>query len=549
MRRLRLLTPVVAGLTVRSSLSYTLYFHNLALHRPNSFRMSSLAAEKLSTLSSASEARQWVCQKALASGITVTKCGEMACQMNSFAKTLKTAKLVSVVPFVNEAQGGKKKKKKTKPAAKTEGAATITVDESSCDKTQYMVALTDSIFYPEGGGQPSDTGRIKIYASSSSLSTPPLLELIVKEASGVDELCLLTCIAPRDVSSPQVIQALTSEDASLVQELDWNRRFEYMTQHSAQHLMSAIALAEPFGMPTHSFSLSTKGLISYVDFNVDPEVETHVHCETMRTIENVANDRIRENLSMTPRYVDPSDLSQNNEVRSRLLPQGITGKIRLVEIGSTDDLLDCNTCCGTHVSSLGYLQMIKFFRLERVKPSVMRVHFAAATRLTNVMDQMYERQSKLTTFLSSPEDEIVPRLSQLLDDKKEKEREIKGLQNKLCDFQAREILVKLKENDNVAVMDVGESDMGYMVALASLVADKMASTNGVLLLLVGGKEGEEEGNFLLTGDVALVDKMGKKVAQVVGGRGGGKNGRYQGKGTKIRGALAEVQTVLVQKVG
>jgi misacylated tRNA(Ala) deacylase len=370
------------------------------------------------------------------------------------------------------------------------------------------------------------------------------------DAQNINNVCVLTCAAPKEIPHDTIVKALllaSSEEAASVvkQDIDWDRRFDLMTQHSGQHLISAVALNK-FQILTHSFSLGENSLMSYIDFTVDPDVALEQHMATMKLVEEVANDRIRENLPMTPTWLDPKDPDFETKVRSRLLPAGLTGKIRLMEIGGG---VDFNTCCGTHVKTLGALQMIQFFKMEKVKSTVMRVYFAAGKRLTKIMEQTYDRQSKFTNMLSCSEEDHVARLSVLLDDKKAKEREIKALNEQLCEFRAKGIVEECNANNNVAVVDLGATDMAFMTLVSALVMQMSSSTDGLLLLLVAGVEESDEGSFLLTGDAALVDKSGKPIAELLAGRGGGKNGKFQGKGTKIRSALADAKAALVESKG
>ena len=70
-----------------------------------------------------------------------------------------------------------------------------------------------------------------------------------------------------------------------------------------------------------------------------------------------------------------------------------------------------------------------------------------------------------------------------------------------------------------------------------------------LLLLVASASSDpsdtgEDGSFLLVGQPDLVDKAGKQMAEILGGRGGGKNGRFQGKATKLKSGLDQAETFL-----
>ena len=505
---------------------------------------SDVSAATPAMFSSAKDARAFVAETVLTkSGQNVVKCGELACQRDSFQTTLDGTKPLAYAIFEEVVQTTKKKKcGKSKKKSGVEGGDG---GDSVIAGPQLVLALSDSILYPEGGGQPFDTGKIVIKKSPSSAET---IELSVTEVNGMHQVCLLTCPLPA-ADQEHIMETLQSDDSVVDQVLDWERRFDLMTQHSAQHLISAVALSEPFDYGTHSFSLSTKSDISYVDLLVETDIDTFVHRENAMRIEEIVNANIRNNLPMTPRYVDEEDLikaKESGEVRSRLLPEGITGRIRLVEIGLGSEMVDQNTCGGTHVQSLGQLQMVKFFKLDRVKSNILRVYFAAGKRLMNTMNVAYKREDQLTNIFSCTESEIVGRVNAMVDDRREKERVIQKLNEKLCYFQAKEIVEMLHANDGVAVIDLGDVDMQYKTILANTVAEAKGGMSESLLLMIGGSESGEEGSFLLCGDEELVEKTGKIVAAALEGRGGGRGGKFQGKGNNIRKGLEEARRLMLE---
>merc|ERR1712087_1032899 len=73
----------------------------------------------------------------------------------------------------------------------------------------YAITLTDSVFFPEGGGQPADRGILHI--QDPSRDAPPL-ELHVSDAQNIDEICVIFCRALSGTSSDQ-ISSLLSESS------------------------------------------------------------------------------------------------------------------------------------------------------------------------------------------------------------------------------------------------------------------------------------------------------------------------------------------------
>ena len=188
--------------------------------------------------------------------------------------------------------------------------------------------------------------------------------------------------------------------------------------------------------------------------------------------------------------------------------------------------------------------MVKFFKLDRVKSNILRVYFAAGKRLMNTMNAAYKQEDELTNIFSCTESEIVGRVNAMVDDRREKERVIQKLNEKLCYFQAKEIVEMLNANDGVAVIDLGDADMQYKTILANTVAERRGDMAESLLLMIGGSEIDEEGSFLLVGDEELVEKTGKLVAAALEGRGGGRGGKFQGKGNNIRKGLEEARRLI-----
>lgn len=133
--------------------------------------------------------------------------------------------------------------------------------------------------------------------------------------------------------------------------VDWNRRWDHTQQHSAQHLISAIA-EDDYKLVTTSWSLGLE--VSSIEFD-SPSVDN----DTLASLESILNARIRECRAVNVRQVEKDD-DDLKKVRSRfVLPDDHVGMVRIISI----DGLDTNTCCGTHVKNLSELQVCMFRRL------------------------------------------------------------------------------------------------------------------------------------------------------------------------------------------
>ena len=165
----------------------------------------------------------------------------VACQRDSMLRTLTTT-VVACEQKPKAAAAGAKKKKK--------GSVEKQVD-------LWLVQLEDTVLFPEGGGQPADTGTLAIAGAESA---PVRVSHVYRTPDGV---------VLHEASSP------LSVGASVVVTLDWERRFDHMQCHSAQHLISALALRSGSISPgrpehkikTHSWELGSSSVV--VELEVD----------------------------------------------------------------------------------------------------------------------------------------------------------------------------------------------------------------------------------------------------------------------------------------
>ena len=165
----------------------------------------------------------------------------VACQRDSMLRTLVTTVVACEQKPKADAAGAKKKKK---------GSAEKQVD-------LWLVQLEDTVLFPEGGGQPADTGTLAITGADSA---PVRVSHVYRTPDGV---------VLHEVSSPIAV------GASVMVTLDWERRFDHMQCHSAQHLISALALRSGSISPgrpehkikTHSWELGSSSVV--VELEVD----------------------------------------------------------------------------------------------------------------------------------------------------------------------------------------------------------------------------------------------------------------------------------------
>ncbi|XP_078012185.1 putative protein PTGES3L isoform X3 [Phascolarctos cinereus] len=360
----------------------------------------------------------------------------------------------------------------------------------------YHVVLEDTLLFPEGGGQPDDRG---------SIANIPVLR-VTRRGSEAEHF-LLTPLAPG--SRVQV-------------QLDWDRRFDHMQQHSGQHLISAVA-DHLFGLKTTSWELGRFRSTIELD---NPKVLP----EQVVAIEQSVNEKIRNRLPVTVTELSPDD--PEVKVKALGLPDDHVGPIRVITIEGVDS----NMCCGTHVRNLSDLQVIKILGTEKGKKNKTNLVFLAGNRVLKWMERSHEAEKALTALLKCGVEEHAEAVQKLQNSAKLLQKNNVNLLRDLAILTAHS-LRDSPDRGGVIVLHRKDGDSEFM----NIIANEIGIEDTLLFLTVGDEKGA--GLFLLAGPVEAVDILGPRVAELLQGKGAGKKGRFQGKATKLS-RRAEVQALL-----
>jgi misacylated tRNA(Ala) deacylase len=204
-----------------------------------------------------------------------------------------------------------------------------TFDAKVLDVDEQRVALDRTAFYPTGGGQPHDTGR---------LSDAKVVE-VRKDGDHVWH----TLEGP----VPSVGQTVAGE-------IDWDRRHQLMRTHTALHVLCGVIWNE-WSVPVTGGNMEP--LAARMDFEFDPLPEGFA-----ATVEQLVNDAIAADhpieVSFLPRGVAVTD---EDLIRTKvsLIPEFVT-EIRVVDIVGLDKQADG----GTHVHSTSEVGGIKVLKTE-----------------------------------------------------------------------------------------------------------------------------------------------------------------------------------------
>ena len=202
-----------------------------------------------------------------------------------------------------------------------------------------------TIFYPIGGGQPSDLGVLSNEAQTLKVrevrkGTNDKVVVYVEEA--IDKLKL---------------------GETFEQKLDWPLRYGHMRVHTALHLLSVVI---PLGV--------TGGSIGSVKGRLDFEMPEPL--ENKELIESQLNDLIMRDLKVTESWITDEELERNPSLvkTMRVKPPTGQGQVRLVRIGTEAEEIDLQPCGGTHVKSTIEIGRIRLGKVENKGKSNRRIH-------------------------------------------------------------------------------------------------------------------------------------------------------------------------------
>ena len=377
--------------------------------------------------------------------------------------------------------------------------ATVTHTGIEEDGRKFIV-LSNTAFYPTGGGQPHDTG---------TLNGIPVIDV-----EKIDDE--IRHYVEGDVAT------LTGD---IHGKLDWQRRFDHMQQHAGQHILTA-AFVELFDVPTVSFHLGSEQVT--IDIAVDTLSDVQLSAAEAR-----ANDIILENRPIHTKWVTEDELRDYN-LRKDI---AVTGDIRLVIIPD----YDYNGCGGIHPTSTGQVSAIKILGIEKMKGNI-RVSFVCGRRVLAELAMRKTVLSDVARQLSVPEIEAATALTKVLSVQKMTEKALAHVKEELLTFEAKALAI----SDSLVLAEhFSQRSVQELQKLARFTATERPDA---IVLLVS--ENEDKLQFVATRGTQVETSMksiATKVLPLINGKGGGSDQMVQGGGELTMSAkqlLIEMQDAL-----
>ena len=347
----------------------------------------------------------------------------------------------------------------------------------SCNKVKkgYEVILDRSAFFPEGGGQSGDVGKLG--------------DAEVRDTYDRDGEVIHLCSSPLEEGS--TVHGAVNGDV----------RLRRMQNHSGEHLLMGF-IHNKLGYENVGFHLGTTEVL--LDLN------GVISQEDLRECEFKANEAISRNIPISISYPDSKALASMS-YRSKL---EMTENVRIVTIEG----IDACACCAPHLGSTGGIGIIKVLSAENFKGGT-RLRILCGLDAFELIRQRMDSVSAISKLLSAKPEKVALFTERLLEENISLKKQIIDAERK----KAAEIISSLKNDDRKSFC-VFTEDLSADV-MREIANNAVALTDGAAAVL--GKQ-EVGFSYIIASKKLPLRTLAKEINSALNGKGGGSDKMIQG---------------------
>lgn len=346
---------------------------------------------------------------------------------------------------------------------------TADVVEQTILEDKPAVVLSQTAFYPLGGGQEADRGK---------LNGIEVIDVIERQNK-------IYHILADDIT-----------ESTVEGEIDWQRRYDHMQQHTGEHILSGLVL-QRFGLNNVGFHIGQQLMrVDYDGFLDWPE---------LLELERETNRVIGQNLTVM------DDIYQEGDDEYRFKKE-LTGTIRIVDVPGIDRC----ACCGTHVKSTAEVGLLKIVEAEKYKGGV-RLGIVCGERALDYFQKLVIQTKDLMQVTNAQTFGLVPAVKNKYSELLEKDKQLAEMERRLVDLMAQsfsgqsEPIVVFEQLGNKATSN-----------LANLLAEKAP------FVAIFHSQGNDSFRFYLHSKNQDMATLAKQLMKAFPGKGGGRKQTAQG---------------------
>ncbi len=388
------------------------------------------------------------------------------------------------------------------------------------------VILDGTLFYPEGGGQPSDIGFLEIEDH----------KIRVLHAEKLNDIVL------HKIAESEIDKLIPYEGSKVKGQIDWNRRISLARNHSATHLIVSAARKV---LGDHVWQAGAQKGVKRS--RIDLSHYKRITDEELQEIEQIANKYVMKNVNVTTYWMDRTEAEKKYGF---ILYQGgvVPGrKIRVVEI----DDIDVQACGGTHVDRTGDIGLIKITRTERIQDGVERIEFSAGEAAIEAIQNNDAILRESAAIFKVKTKQLPKTCDRFFTEWKALRNEVDRLKSNIASLKIEGLVNKTEKIDDLVVLrEIVEADMEELIKIATELTEK---TEKVDVVIIGSSEGKIVGasSKKALNKGVKINELIKEAAKILGGGGGGRPTLAQGAGPhaeKMQDALDFVLDVVKKEI-
>ncbi|HWQ68280.1 MAG TPA: alanine--tRNA ligase [Methanospirillum sp.] len=373
------------------------------------------------------------------------------------------------------------------------------------------VVLDATLFYPEGGGQPGDTGL---------LLNPDGVSVRIEDTIKLGE-SILHQISGGNIKKGDVVKGIIDEE----------RRLSLMRHHTATHILLKAA-QEVLGPHIHQAG-AQKGETSS---RMDLRHYKHISSEELKQIEVGANRLVMLNTPSSIGWEDRTDAEQKYGfcLYQGGVPPG--ARIRVVKVAG-----DIEACAGTHCAYTGDVGPIKIVRVEHIQDGIERLEFTAGLAAIHYLHRQEDLLASSSEAFSVQNEALPATAQRFFSEWKDQRKEIERLSAQVSDLELKNLTTEEMGGHQVLIKRLDLPSVELVK-----IGTRVAESGGIALLIAGGETARA---VVASGvDSLKAGDLISAVCIVLGGKGGGKPNLAQGGGpevTRIDAALEKGRELIV----
>ena len=392
----------------------------------------------------------------------------------------------------------------------------------------FEIVIADTPFYPEGGGQASDSGwfitsnhgaknEFEIVDIRKAINT--IVHLVKHVEFSADEAEYL---------EQKELSELFGKNSKVTAVIDYTQRQATMRNHTATHLAHK-ALQVVLGDNVRQAGSLVNSNVLRFDFSHNKAMTQ----EEIDEVEKIVNYQILKNTLVETHESVP--LAKAKEMSAMaMFDEKYDDHVRVLNVPG----FSLELCGGTHVSSTGKIGLFKIISEASVTSGVRRIEAVTGNNSFEYLKKLKDQLNTVSEMLKCADNEIVHKIQLLKEQTKDQDKHISILQSRIVNTQISGLMTNAKEIGNnlkLVLVILDSTDVKEM----ELLCDRLKEKSNTIAVIASSTEGRAHimvainPNSLKQFKKLSAGNIVKQLSELVDGKGGGRPDFARGGGASI----------------